>query len=120
MHDLENHLESCSQSYSTAIDRVSQRYAIRFLNTAHLDSIPCRRQVEVDNWQFAWAEEQKVACCKTVGWGTQLQRSWMFLVSVRGLFGFFPEELAAKTMKWTFQSHQRLITSSTAQRRGTV
>lgn len=25
--------------------------------------------VEVDNWQFAWAEEQKVACCKTVGIG---------------------------------------------------
>ena len=25
--------------------------------------------VEVDNWQFAWAEEQKKACCKTVGIG---------------------------------------------------
>ena len=24
-------------------------------------------EVEVDNWQFAWAEEQKVACCKSVG-----------------------------------------------------
>lgn len=24
-------------------------------------------EVEVDNWQFAWAEEQKKACCKTVG-----------------------------------------------------
>jgi len=25
--------------------------------------------VEVDNWQFAWAEEQKQACCQTVGIG---------------------------------------------------
>eukprot|EP00913_Durusdinium_trenchii_P032761 g30669.t1 len=25
--------------------------------------------VEVENWQFAWAEEQKEACCKTVGVG---------------------------------------------------
>ena len=26
--------------------------------------------MEVDNWQFAWAEEQKKACCKTVGLGS--------------------------------------------------
>jgi hypothetical protein len=36
----------------------------------------------VDNWQFAWAEEQKVACCKTVGRGTQLQHVATLLVSV--------------------------------------
>ena len=24
----------------------------------------------MDNWQFAWAEEQKKACCKTVGLGS--------------------------------------------------
>lgn len=33
-------------------------------------------EVEVDNWQFAWAEEQKKACCKTVGLGSPGKCSW--------------------------------------------
>jgi len=65
MHDPGNHSESHSQPFSTTTGLQ------RFL-----------RQVEVDNWQFAWAEEQKVACCKTVGRGTQLQHVATLLVSV--------------------------------------